>query len=96
MFDVGLTTTVGGLYLDGNSDDDDGIDASSAIVLQNGVTLYAKTVLTLEASHDHIKPAGDITLKAGSGQKMKREKNEKSDLLQQLLRNDTKQDSAHE
>ena len=62
---VDLSTVESQLYLDG--DYDDTMDASGRIEFTDGLTLTAKTVMTLEATQAYLKMAGETTLTAGAG-----------------------------
>ena len=62
---VGLTATVGILYMD--ADKDDASDASDKVTVVASVALTAETILTLEATTGSIVPAGALSLTAGAG-----------------------------
>lgn len=62
-----VTTDVGGLYLDGDSENSSSQDGLNTVGLTDGRTLSAETVLTLESSTGSIVNAGLVTLSAGTG-----------------------------
>jgi hypothetical protein len=62
-----VSTTVGSLYLDGDTENSSSSDNLNKIALTDGVTLNAKTFMTLEATTGTLERSGRLTLKAGRG-----------------------------
>jgi len=68
---VSLTTHSGPMHLDGDSDNSASTDSYNTIGLEDGITLQARTMLSVEVpSADHtgmMNAQGRLTLQAGSG-----------------------------
>jgi len=62
-----LTTVTGSLYLDGDIENSSSADGANYLSFTDGRTVYAKTVLTLEATTGAISQGGHISMKAGAG-----------------------------
>jgi hypothetical protein len=64
---VDVTTTVGGMYLDGDMEDSSSEDSVNTIGFTDAVTVSAAAVLTLEATAGDVVPTGSTTFNAGTG-----------------------------
>jgi hypothetical protein len=62
-----IIATTGYMYLDGDMDKDNRGDAENSIVFTDGLTVAAKTTMTLQAITGSVLPNGALTLQAGSG-----------------------------
>lgn len=62
-----ITTTLTGIFMDGDADDSATSDADNNILIANATTLSSEMLITLAASTGLITPEGYLTLQAGAG-----------------------------
>merc|ERR1712054_274366 len=64
---VDVTTDTGLMHLDGDIEEQSGSDTNNKVSFNDGRTVTAKTLFTLDAATGSIEPDGLLTLKAGAG-----------------------------
>jgi len=67
LIKVDVATASGMFFLDGDAEDSSSQDGVNTVGFTDGVSVFSKTMLTLESTTGIIVPDGRLTLKAGGG-----------------------------